>query len=328
MKQGSVLHIKPLMWLSWGCLLYIVFVIAWGAFVRASGSGAGCGSHWPLCNGTVLPEAPSTATLIEFSHRLTSGISLLLVAILFVLVRRSTIPGSTLRRGATWSLIFILGEALVGAILVLQHLVAEDSSLARAVVIALHLVNTQFLVGALVWTAMSATVSAFGIRLESLCDEAGEKLKILAPGAYRNLLRIAGLFLLVGASGAIVALGDTLFPAAGLVEGIKQDFNPGAHFLIRLRIVHPVIAIGAAIAMWVVVARLERQCDARGLLPRALFFARFCLIAQVTIGILNWLMMAPTWLQLVHLIGSNAVWVSLVILIYCLKFIAKPEALS
>ena len=64
---------------AWAVLGFNLLVILWGAFVRATGSGAGCGSHWPLCNGEVLPRAPALATLIEFSHRLTSGVALLLV---------------------------------------------------------------------------------------------------------------------------------------------------------------------------------------------------------------------------------------------------------
>ena len=64
---------------AWAVLAYNVVVILWGAIVRATGSGAGCGSHWPLCNGVVLPNAEKASTLIEFAHRATSGIALLLV---------------------------------------------------------------------------------------------------------------------------------------------------------------------------------------------------------------------------------------------------------
>src|SRR5215467_12703113 len=75
---------------AWGVLAYNVAVIAWGAFVRASGSGAGCGRHWPLCNGEVVPRPTSVATVIEATHRATSGLALvgvvgLLVATIVVL---------------------------------------------------------------------------------------------------------------------------------------------------------------------------------------------------------------------------------------------------
>ncbi|MGQ9832522.1 MAG: COX15/CtaA family protein [Candidatus Villigracilaceae bacterium] len=54
-------------------------VIWWGAYVRATGSGAGCGSHWLLCNGEVIPQSPSVHTLIEFTHRMMSGLALVLI---------------------------------------------------------------------------------------------------------------------------------------------------------------------------------------------------------------------------------------------------------
>src|SRR5215813_13700333 len=64
---------------TWFALAFNLLVIVWGAYVRASGSGAGCGSHWPLCNGEVIPGSPTIKTVIEFSHRLSSGLALLLV---------------------------------------------------------------------------------------------------------------------------------------------------------------------------------------------------------------------------------------------------------
>ena len=54
---------------AWGLLAYNVAVILWGAVVRATSSGAGCGDHWPLCNGVVLQSNPRLATLIELAHR-------------------------------------------------------------------------------------------------------------------------------------------------------------------------------------------------------------------------------------------------------------------
>jgi heme A synthase len=94
-------------------------VILWGAFVRATGSGAGCGSHWPLCNGELVPRAPQVETVIEFIHRATSGLAFLLVLGLFVLAWRVYPKGDLVRRAAALSFLFIVTEALVGAGLVL-----------------------------------------------------------------------------------------------------------------------------------------------------------------------------------------------------------------
>lgn len=140
---------------AWAVLGYNIFVILLGAFVRSSGSGAGCGSHWPLCNGEVLPRAPEVATLIEFSHRLTSGLALLLVGGLLLWARRLYAPGQPVRVAAMWSMVFILVEALVGAALVLLELVAGNPALLRGVVIAVHLANT-LLLGALTLCAWHA----------------------------------------------------------------------------------------------------------------------------------------------------------------------------
>src|SRR5260370_34132353 len=72
---------------------YNITVIVWGAYVRATGSGAGCGSHWPLCNSDFLPTTPQTQTVIEFTHRVTSGVSLGLVALLLIWCWRRTTKG-------------------------------------------------------------------------------------------------------------------------------------------------------------------------------------------------------------------------------------------
>lgn len=326
-SETTVVASSRLAKFAWLCLVYTVFVIVWGAYVRASGSGAGCGSHWPLCNGTALPAAPSTATLIEFSHRLTSGLSLLFVGALFFLVRRSTTSGSTFRRAAGWSLVFILAEAGVGALLVLQRLVAEDSSVARAVVISLHLVNTMFLTAAIAWTALEASF-ANGNRAFLASGEVVRGAGVRIASLRKSLHLIAGGFILVGATGAIVALGDTLFPAGSLMEGLAQDLSPAAHFLIRLRVVHPVVAVTMAVALWWQLRKLDSLSVSGGMTSNAGFVVRFFLLLQLVVGIVNWLLMAPHWLQLLHLGVSNTLWVSLVALIFSLNRVAKSVALD
>src|SRR4051812_37897595 len=217
---------------AWLTLAYNVLVVLWGAIVRATGSGAGCGSHWPFCNGVGIPQSPRIETVIEFSHRLTSGIALVLVVGLVVGAFRLLPKGHAGRTAAVWSMIFMVGEAAVGAALVLFRLVADNPSMARALFMATHLVNTFLLLGALTLTAHFAS--------------GGAPFRWRGHGWWSGGVT-AGLLglLLAGVSGATAALGDTLFPSQTLAEGLRQDLSPTAHLLIRLRIFHPMIAIAA-----------------------------------------------------------------------------------
>ena len=142
---------------SWGVLAYNLLVILWGAFVRATGSGAGCGAHWPLCNGEVVPHTGRLATAIEFSHRLSSGLALILIVGLVVWAFRLYPRGHLVRRGASVSAFFLLTEALLGAGLVLFEYVAANVSVARAYWMAGHLINTFLLLAALTLTAWWAS---------------------------------------------------------------------------------------------------------------------------------------------------------------------------
>jgi heme A synthase len=284
---------------SWGVLAYNLAVILWGAYVRASGSGAGCGSHWPLCNGEVIPHAPQVATIIEFSHRISSGLALLLVAIMLIWAFRRYPKGHSTRLGAGLSIFFILTEALVGAGLVLFELVARDTSTARALVIAIHLMNTFLLLAALTLTAWWAS----GGRPVQFKNQGW-------PGWAVGLAFLA--MLLLGASGAVTALGDTLFPASSLAEGWQQKFSPTAHFLVRLRLWHPLIAITvgayAVIVIGFINTRLPNPMARRmGRLFTGLYFV------QLSSGALNVVLLAPIWMQLLHLLLSDVLWILLVL---------------
>src|SRR5262245_6880346 len=142
---------------SWFALSFNLLVIVWGAYVRASSSGAGCGSHWPLCNGEVIPSSPSIKTLIEYSHRLSSGLALLFVAGGLIWSFHAYPPKHQMRRLSAATMFFMLMEAVIGAGLVLFEMVAENKSIARALWISAHLINTFLLVGFLALTAWTAT---------------------------------------------------------------------------------------------------------------------------------------------------------------------------
>lgn len=273
---------------AWFVLFYNVGVILLGALVRATGSGAGCGESWPTCQGRLLPEL-SGDTAIEFAHRLTSGIALLLVLGLVVCVRRSVVERSPARTGATVSLIAVIGEALIGAMIVLAAWVGDDDSVARAFAVPLHLVNTLLLLAAL-------TLTIFWL-------SGGGRLDIRTHRAAFSWVMVAGIALVViSATGAVTALADTLFPK----DGIGLDLEDGSHFLTRLRIIHPVLAVLTAVVAWWKLGSNVRSSDSRAVV--------ILVGAMLVTGIVNVSLGVPVWMQLVHLAMADALWISFVLL--------------
>lgn len=288
---------------AWAFVAYLLLVILFGAWVRITHAGAGCGSHWPTCHGQIIPLDPSIETIIEYTHRLTSG----LLGI-FGLVLLGWAARRHGRHRVTWAavvtLVFIVLEGAIGAGLVLKELVASDDSVARAIVISLHLVNTLLLTGA-----------------ASLCawwsvDERPVSPRALGVGTG---ILAAGLLALVATcmTGAVTALGDTLFPVGtaegiGLFERVAGDLSPAKHFLIRLRIIHPVVAVVAAGIVYGVGAWVrEHARDART--PRLARGLQHAVIAQVVLGLLDIGLAAPGWMQLLHLLMAQLVWIALVL---------------
>ncbi len=286
---------------AWIVVAYAVGVVLWGAYVRATGSGAGCGNHWPLCNGVLLPRAPEVATLIEFSHRLSSGLVLVLVGALVVWAARVFPRRHRVRTGAWLSLVFTLSEALVGAGLVLFELVADNASMARAASMAVHLLNTFILLACLTLTALWAT----GVRAPRL---RGRGTRAWLLGAS-----LIGL-LVLGASGAVTALGDTLFPSESLAEALHQDFSATGELLVRLRLFHPLLAITVGTIV-IITAQVLRAGSPRRLAVRALAdLLSGLVLVQLLAGLVNVSLLAPVWMQLLHLALADAVWITAVLL--------------
>ncbi|QRN96366.1 COX15/CtaA family protein [Archangium violaceum] len=283
---------------SWFTLAYTLAVVLWGAFVRATKSGAGCGDHWPVCNGEVVPLAPTVQTLIEYTHRVTSGLALVLAVVLCVWGLRAHAKGHPVRKAAAASLFFMLTEAAVGAGLVLFKMVADNESIGRAVWMAVHLINTFLLVGAMALTSWWA--------------EGRERLTLKRQGLTGWLLlgSLVGL-LVLGVSGAIAALGDTLFPATSLMEGLRQDMSPTAHVLLRLRVLHPVLAVGVG-ALVVFSAGMVTRLRPSPAVRRAAWQLGVLYVLQLLAGLVNVVLLAPEWMQLLHLLLADLVWVVLV----------------
>lgn len=285
---------------SWVVLVYNVGVILWGAYVRATSSGAGCGNHWPLCNGVVIPRTLRIETMVEFTHRLTSGLALVFIFGLLVWTLRAFPRGHRLRLGAGLSTFFIITEALVGAGLVKFEWVAQDASIGRVITIAIHLINTFLLLACLSLTSWWAS--------------GGEIASIRQRGllAWGLGIGMAGV-LILGISGAITALGDTLFPAGSLVEGFRQDFSPTSHFLIQLRIWHPLIAIVTGLYLVFLAVVLGMIYPGRWVkVTSSCLVALFLL--QLVAGIANIYLLVPVWMQMIHLFLADAIWITFVLL--------------
>lgn len=281
---------------AWAVLAANLLVILWGAYVRASGSGAGCGSHWPLCNGEVVPHSPRIQTVIEFTHRAMSGVALLAVIALGGCSVLLFPPNHRVRKATIYAMIFFAAEALLGAGLVLLNYVAQNASVGRAFYLSMHLVNTEFLLAAL---ALSAWYS-----------------RDSAPSPQRPspvILAALPIAILVSVTGVIAALGDTLFPATSLAEGLRQDLSPSASFLIQLRSSHPVLAILAAayfLAVAVSVIRSKPQPVTTQIALGVLVLS----VAQLCAGAINLALLAPIGMQIVHLLLADLLWITLVLL--------------
>ena len=369
-------HNRLLARFAWFAVFYNVLVIVWGALVRASGSGAGCGNHWPLCNGQVIPVSPGFHTIIELTHRMMTGGSVLVVSALLVwtfctaakgwktlyklagitlltsitvslLVRVFLLvegpqqnnlaiiaPGVSILISLTiwifvvWnfdmrskanaacgfavtSMLLLLNEAFLGALLVKLGYVTGNDSTGRIVVLSIHLSNTLLLMAALTLTA------------RFLSPAQGD-----APHRWAGLQRapgfgwvVAGLAATigVGVSGSMAALGDTLFPASSLQAAFAQDFAANSPLLLRLRLVHPACAlVTAAFVLWLIARshqigphKLPTQEPYRTFLGHLLLAL---LVLQFALGIADVLLLTPAWMQLLHLFGADLYWVTLVLL--------------
>lgn len=285
---------------AWIVLAFNLLVILWGAYVRASGSGAGCGSHWPLCNGEVMPRSRGAETLIELTHRTTSGVALILVFVLLIWAWRAYPRKHPARLGAVLSVFFIITEALIGAGLVLFGFVADNDSIGRAVYLSIHLVNTFLLLAALALTAWWAT--------------GGRALRLRGHGALLMVLG-AGLLgaLVLGVSGAVTALGDTLFPAGTLSAGLRDDFSETAHILVRLRVLHPTIAVLVS-ALLIFAARFTAARRPVQTTKRLAWALVLLVLMELCAGLINLLLLAPIPMQIVHLLLADLLWTALVLL--------------
>jgi heme A synthase len=286
---------------AWFVLAYNVVVILWGVFLRASKSGDGCGQHWLTCHGEVIPSAPELKTVIEFSHRLTSGLAFIAVLALLIWAFRRFGKGHPIRKTAVVSFVFIITEALVGAGLVLTGNTAETLTAARPFWMAGHLTNTFILLAFLSLTAWFAG--------------GGKPYNFKAQPKVLLFLAIAvlGIFL-VGMSGSVAALSSMLFPSETLAQGVAKDFSATSHILLRLRVSHPILSIMVGVFLVFLAGWLKSKATGNLRIGRWANVLTVLIIVQFAFGALTLLTLAPIVMQIGHLLLADAVWIVFVLL--------------
>ncbi len=299
---------------AWIVLAYTVPVILFGAFVRAGLHGDGCGAHWPGCNGALIPDGTSLNAVIEFSHRLSSGLLGLLVIGLFIWAMKSLEKGHPGRKAAAFVVFFTFTEAAIGAVLVKTGWVALDTSLGRVFMMSYHLVNTFLLLASMVLMAHFAG--------------GGEKVRLKGHGGVGTavVVGVIGL-LLLGITGAISALGDTIFPVTSLAQGLQRDIAPTSHVAERLRMFHPLIATSVGLFLLFAcgfVARSRQDYETR----RWAKWVVGSFVAQMAFGITNLVLLAPIWMQIVHLALSDFIWIAMVLMGISALAVSKAEPVA
>ena len=283
---------------AWATLAVFVVVVLEGAVVRATSSGAGCGDRWPLCNGEILPHHPRIATIIEFTHRSLTGVSSAMFAVLIVWTFYATLKRHPARRAVSVAGLLLLSEAFLGAVLVLRHLVEKNTSALRVVMQSVHFTNTLLLLAA---TAVTAVLLSPGV-MSADPARSSQPMKI-----WSTLAILATI--LTGATGSLAALADTIFPSPSLSAAIAADFARNSPLLIRMRWMHPAASALATAAVLYLAYALWRQGR-----KRLAVMLGINVLLQIVLGTVDVLLLAPTWIQVLHLLSADVFWITLVAL--------------
>ena len=267
-------------------LVVSIFSIIAGAIVRATGSGDGCGSSWPTCNGEIIPKLNTSSELIEFSHRSISGILLIITLIIFVKSFNDEVP--IFQKRIIWFLtFFVLLEALIGAVIVIYEWVGLNSSTPRIIAVPLHLVNTFGLLGT--YTLLFHITKNSKTSLINFFD--------------RSFKISLFLFLVSGAMGSIAALADVIFPSESFITGLTEDFDSKSEVLTRLRILHPLFASALSVYLYSEANRLQNEYK---VITKNI---KLLILLGVFLGILNVVSNIILPLTILHLLIADLLWI-------------------
>ena len=269
-----------------GLVLSVLSILA-GAFVRATGSGDGCGATWPTCKGKIIPTLSDASEIIEFSHRSVSGVLLIVTLYIFINSRKLE-KNSIARIAVNYLTFFVLFEALIGAVIVVFEWVGLNSSLPRIIAVPIHLVNTFGLL-------------ASYVILYKILENKLDSIKNLWD---RNFIIISIFFLLTGATGSITALADVLYPSASFYEGFMDDFDKTSELLTRLRIFHPIVSTILSIGLYIESKQLQKRFNINT------NFLKFLIFAAIFLGVTNVLSNIVLFLSIFHLAMADLLWIT------------------
>ena len=257
-----------------------LFVILWGAWVRFSHSGDGCGTHWPLCQNELIPQTSSQKTWIEWLHRLSSSFFGFLVLALVFMGFKFFPQKHGVRLWSSLLLLFTVIEALIGAVLVTQGLTGQNSSLLRMLILNLHLLNSLSLVACLVFCYRYSIHS--------------QKIN------FKKILYFAVPFILIALTGSISSLANTLFPSSSLIQGWMMDWSLSSPLLVRLRVLHPLIVLTSfLIGGWILYQKKLFQVS---------YLFIFLILGFVSGGI-TLFTLSPLLMKLLHLFLAYVIWI-------------------
>ena len=265
-------------------LCFCLLVILWGAWVRISHSGDGCGQSWPTCQGKYLIDsADQDKTWIEWIHRATSGLFGIMVVLLVIWSFLKFSFRHPVFKNSLCVLFFTVIEALIGALLVLAGLTGDNTSLARALIMNLHLLNSLLLISSLFmcWR--------FSLGKSFYFSGFSKKKKYL-------IISICTFFL-IAFFGSMSSLSSSLFPSQSLWEGALLDFDSQSHWLVRLRLLHPLLALvfGGGFLLYYFSQDIKIKSRPQQILV-------FCVGLALLSGMMNLLLLSPVFLKLTHLL--------------------------
>jgi protoheme IX farnesyltransferase len=289
-------------------LMYTLATVAWGAIVRATGSGAGCGNHWPFCDGHVLPVFNSYQRIFEFAHRASTGL-ILPLSIGLVVWARKVFPAGSMGRKASYGVFAMtIVEALIGMVLVLAGWVNTNPSAARAYAMGTHVVSTFILMGFLV----AAIQAGRGV----------PPITLKGQGAVGWMLgACVTCTAMLGISGAISALGHQLWPSKDV---LKAAAAANAPWMVRLQPMHPFLATSIAL-LTILTVGLLLHLRPTNEVRRASRYVAGAFGAEMCLGVINIWLNAPVWMQAAHLVVADLTFASLIVLAIAALGVGVPH---